>query len=208
VLLLLVVAAFNFLMQPQLSTMQQGQAAYLEGRSQDAVDAFSDVINKDENDYEAYLGRGFAYIQLSYFEAAKSDFGRALTLNPDNVNNRVYEQLGFIALNQEDNNAAIAYYDRVIDSAQQANTVSAQTYFHRGVAFFQRGDYEKALTDFELAVEIDDTSPIYFSRLGDAYYNLNRFTDARNAYEQYVVLEQPDLLQPSVMERLETLRGN
>lgn len=207
-LVFLAVIAFNFLMQPSLPPLQQGQTAYLEGRSQDAIDAFSNVIDNDANNPEAYLGRGFAYMQMGFHEAAKADFERALALNPDNADPRIYDQLGFIALNQSQFYDAVGYYDRVLELSELGNTASAFHYFNRGMAYFGLEEYENAILDFETAIEIDDTTPIFFFGLGNAYYDFNRFDEALAAYEQYISLEQSQEIQEFVLERLAALRNN
>jgi small glutamine-rich tetratricopeptide repeat-containing protein alpha len=56
-------------------------------------------------------------------------------------------------------------------------------------AYSQQGDHEKAVQDAEKAVEIDPKYSKAYSRMGHAYFCLNKYEEAVDAYEKGLELD-------------------
>jgi superkiller protein 3 len=115
------------------------------------------------------LGAGVA----SIYEAAtrQRDYGAALTrgdnaLRDDQTFGAIEAYSGAIALRQD---SMIAYLRR------------GQTYQRRG----DRGDLERAVSDFRTAAALDPTATRPLEALGDVLYLLQRYDRATDAYERY-----------------------
>jgi tetratricopeptide (TPR) repeat protein len=81
---------------------------------------------------------------------------------------------------QADHKAEVGYvdqdirdYSRIIDD----NPGHAEAYVYRGMAFVQRGDYDRAIEDFTKALEIDPKGSLYGKR-GAAYLEKGEYDEA------------------------------
>jgi tetratricopeptide (TPR) repeat protein len=96
---------------------------------------------------DAYHNRGIYYSDTGEFDKAIADFSQAIRFNPRSMTfhgrAKAYE-------NSEKFDKAIADYDRVIRFA----TKDANDYPVRGHAYFKKGNYKAALSDFEKAVQL------------------------------------------------------
>ncbi len=101
------IIAQTYISDPHLNDLLiQGMEKGIKGDYQGAIALFTEVLQSDPEEVEAYYNRGIAYAKINNYQAALDDFSKALTLNqtmPDIYIERakVYLQLG-------DQNAAIA----------------------------------------------------------------------------------------------------
>lgn len=207
ILLLAVVLALVYFLQPHYTALQEGKLAYLQGRYQDAGAAFNRAISEDDANSEYYIARGLNYIQLGNAEGAISDFKTAIALDP-NGSTRPYEQLSIISLIRKNYQDAIDYSGHIIDITKD-NAIAARAYYSRGSAYAGLKDNETALENFKKATELDPSVPEYFQRLGDIYYALDRMGDALNSYNTYLSMASPDAIATAsyVQDRVGQLRG-
>lgn len=76
-----------------------GLQDFNKGDYKKAIFHYTQAINLDSNNFEAYSNRGFAYYHLNEYDKAISDYNEALKINPDDFltyNNRgmVYDRKG------------------------------------------------------------------------------------------------------------------
>ncbi len=99
--------AQTYIRDPYLNDLLiRGMEKGIQGDYQGAIVLFTEILQFNPNEVEAYYNRGIAYTKLNNYPAALADFNKALTLNqtlPDLYVERakVYLQLG-------DHSAAIA----------------------------------------------------------------------------------------------------
>jgi len=101
------------------------RAAYL-GNYNDAIDIYSEGIAKHPSDARMYRHRGHRYISLRQFDNAIADFERAVTLidgQPDEVEPDGLPNARNIPL----------------------STLHGNIYYHLGLAYYLKGDMERAL---------------------------------------------------------------
>ena len=53
--------------------------------------------------------------------------------------------------------------------AEEANQVTASSYLERGMSFSRKGDLDRAIVDFGIALQFDPNSALAFSNRADAY---------------------------------------
>lgn len=58
--------------------------------------------------------------------------------------------------------------------SQSVESLSAEDYFYRGLAFYENKNYEKAIADFTKALKIQEDTVAYYYR-GDSYLQLNQY---------------------------------
>ncbi|SHN01197.1 Tetratricopeptide repeat-containing protein [Cyclobacterium lianum] len=98
---------------------------------------------------------------------------------------------GVAALEKQEYNQAIEYFDRVIET--EANFPSA--YNARGVAFFELAQWDKAIDSFSESIELDSSNyKPYFNR-GNAFMEKEAYKEALYDYNRANGLDfnQPDI---------------
>ena len=118
-----------------LDDIRNGNAAYREGRYEQAVEFFTTAIVSGELDVEAlaiaYNNRGVAYDQLGDYDRAVADYQEALSLKPDDAMARRNLRVVLV---------------------------------RRGVALANTGEYQRALTDLSRAIELGPDKAIAWLR--------------------------------------------
>jgi len=114
-----------------------------------ALQDFSQLIELDPEDPDAYYKRGLTLKKLGRPEAALADYDKTIKLKPRYAkayNNRggLYGAQGLFTHAITDFNQAIFLDDD-----------NAGAHFNRGLAYYSQGDYKKAIADLERAIELD-----------------------------------------------------
>jgi tetratricopeptide (TPR) repeat protein len=144
-----------------------------------AIKDFTQAINLNPNDAEAYNNRGNVYSNRDHDYAEKgddffraiADYNQAIHLNPNYAeaynnrgktfaNNKRYGGmfiLGFTDL-------AIADYTQAIS----LNPNYAEAYKNRGDAYVFQSDYDKAIADYETALQLESNDNVIKLRLVNA----------------------------------------
>jgi tetratricopeptide (TPR) repeat protein len=123
------------------SWVEKGVALVIEGKYNEAIEAFNKAIELNPKDAVAYNNRGAAYGQIGNYKQQIEDSSKALQLNPKDAvafNNRgvAYGELGNYEQEIEDCTKAI-----------ELNPKLAVAYYHRGVAYQKLGNRKQAIKD-------------------------------------------------------------
>ncbi len=143
--------------------------------------------------YEAYVrGRGYLqeYEKPESIDSAITEFGRAIQIDPNYA--PAYAGLGeaywigYQQLNRgkEWLTKASANCEKALGLASQ----SAEGYTCAGNVSFGTGKYEKAVDQFQRAVELDPNNDYALGYLADAYQKLGKQQDAEATYKKAVAL--------------------
>ncbi|MGD9728674.1 MAG: tetratricopeptide repeat protein [Nitrospiraceae bacterium] len=190
-----------------------------QGRFDDAISAFKEVIAADPNQPEARLGLGNAYLTQGRLEDAAGCYQRAVAIRPDWA--MAHYNLGVARFNQKRLDDAVTSYERALalepDSPQTCGnlaftylaqgklTEAIATYqrlvvlkpddpmarYHLGEAFFKAGRTEEAIVSYRDALRINSNYPEAHLALGLAYYRLGQPQQAAACWERAITLK-PD----------------
>jgi len=156
---------------------QRGERALSTGDYNTAFEAFSDAIESGSYPAEAYANRGIANEALGNFDAAVSDYSRALELlgpdsaeRPEVLNNR---GVAYLKLVKRDD--ALKDFSAAIELRPEY----AEAYANRGRVYLDLEESESALADLDKAIEIK-------SDLADAYGNRALLYEGRGDDEQAI----------------------
>jgi len=136
----------------------QADAAVLDGRFEEALDVFSQVIDGSA-DPRAYLGRGRVYLDHSDFNRAMSDFATAEELMPGAPEPLL--AMGDLCFACKDYGQSIEYLTLAL--GQQPD--DAMALMRRGMSQFYRKEYRLALDDLQRASQLDPDIPMLRSYL-------------------------------------------
>ena len=110
-----------------------------------------------------YRNRGIIFVQQGKLDAAIDDFTQAIRIDPTDV--IAYDNRGTVHLQQGDAGKAIADFSRLIqlvgrsrrrsEGGYQAGKKTAQVHAKRAEAYRLGGDYQRAASDCQQALEID-----------------------------------------------------
>ncbi len=97
----------TYISDPRLNDLLiQGMEKGIKGDYQGAIALFTEVLQSDPQEVEAYYNRGIAYAKMNNYPAALEDFSTALTLNQTMAD--IYVERAKVYLQLGDRNAAIA----------------------------------------------------------------------------------------------------
>jgi tetratricopeptide (TPR) repeat protein/cell division septation protein DedD len=136
----------------------------------EAIQAFSKVIEEDPSHADAYHHRGTAWHRKGDYERAITDYSRALEINPEFA--RAYGNRGAAWQQQGNDDRALADYRTALD----LNPRQAGVYNNRGLIWHRKGDYDRAIADYTEALKINP-------RYGQAYANRGAARQQKGDYD-------------------------
>lgn len=148
------------------------------GNSKDAVETYSALIDYDPKNAAAYYLRGCAYIRTGQLKEAAADFKNAADNNKKNgqMYACIYEQLVLAGMLDD----AAVY----LEQGLKVKGDSADACLSRGRLYYVSGDYEKAETELNAALDQKAvTANLY---LGRVYQAQGQNEEARAYYEAYL----------------------
>ncbi|WP_417742992.1 tetratricopeptide repeat protein [Salipiger sp.] len=146
-------------------------------RYDEAVDAYDAALAtfEDENPSLWFLhyARGISNERLEKWDAAESDFRKALELNPGQP--QVLNYLGYSLVEQHEKlDEALS----MIEEAVAAQPQSGYIIDSLGWALYKLGRYEESVVHMERAAELMAVDPVVNDHLGDAYWAVGRKLEA------------------------------
>lgn len=164
-----------------------------EGKYDQAIADFSEVILLNPDFAKAYYDRGLIYMRKGDDDSAIADYTRAIRLDP--------------SIEQFFNNRGNAYndkgeYDLAIKDYNQAirlNSKDPKFFLNRGNAYDNRGDYDRAIADLDQAIRLKPDFFNAFLDLGNTYRDKGDYDFAIADYSRALELDPNDV--PSLENR-------
>jgi len=148
-----------------------------------AVQVFTELIDLNPDNPDAYKNRGVAYMKLSQYDPAILDFEKTRQITPDLKG--LHSNLGVAWYYKGEYEKASASYDMEIAISPDSHYV----YFNRAICRAELKQYDKSFEDIEKSLALmPDYYPAYCLK-GDLYLELKDTESARTAYEKAVELD-------------------
>jgi tetratricopeptide (TPR) repeat protein len=144
--------------------VNRGVARHELGQYKEALEDYSAALEADETNVDGYRNRALSFRALGELVAAVEDYSAAIRLDPEEVT--LYRERAAVRREQQDEDAAavddtLAELTAAIAAAPQ-NAVPRR---HRGLAFFEVGEYVLALSDLSEAIRLaPDHADTYVAR--------------------------------------------
>lgn len=151
-----------------------GEAQINLGKYKDAITTYSNVLEYDKKETDAYFYRGCAYLRQGEEDKAKKDFEKAAADGDLECLYGIYE--AYAQIGRED---GMAYLEQVAEAKPQ----SAQDYYTAGKACLSLGNEEKAVEYLQKS-EKDGVAAATFY-LGYLYDQKGDYDTARTYYGTY-----------------------
>jgi eukaryotic-like serine/threonine-protein kinase len=152
-----------------------------------AVQEFQRAAQIDASNEDGLRGAAEAYTRLGNPVAAEAAYQKAISLRPNYWG--VYSWLGKFYYEQARYPEAITQYKKVIELAPN----NYRGYSNLGGMYVAQGHYMESVGALNKSIEIRPNLEA-FNNLGNAYYELRRFSDAADAFQQGLNLDDSDWL--------------
>jgi len=153
-----------------------------QGRYQLAADEFQKAVALDSTQINALRGLADADEKLGNLSAAEAAYRQAITLRPQYWAG--YNWLGAFYYRQTRYNDAVGMFQRVVKLAPE----NFQGYANLGAMYSLQGKYSDSIRVLKRSLEVRPTLEAY-SNLGAALFNLRRFAEAADMFQQALKLD-------------------
>jgi tetratricopeptide (TPR) repeat protein len=172
------------------AAFDQGVTLSNEGKYDEAIAKFNEVIAEAPKCVECYNNIGTNYTRKKEFDKAEESFKKALEVNPSSV--EAYNGLATVYNGQKK-------FDQAAEASAQAQKLagaagpgaggaSAGTVFNQGVIAWNAGKVPEAKKLFEQAVQLDPKLADAHYWLGMAIVNEGKLPEAAQHFEEYLKL--------------------
>ena len=120
-----------------------------QGRIDDALGLYGDVLQVDSANVMAYADRGTAYAMLKKFDLALSDLEQAFVLGYQDAS--AYSTVATICFELKQFPKALEYFAKAIE----LDSSYPLTYYNRSNVLHELGDNEAAIADLEKCLEFN-----------------------------------------------------
>jgi len=148
-----------------------------------ALEAFEKLIASDAEYWSAYLGKGFAELNLDNCEDAAGTFHELLNLSPDA--GEAHLGLALAMKCQGETRRAEEGYRQAAELAAHNPETLTRIALHN----VAEGDYAKAFENYHTALihRVDD--PAFYLLLGDAHFFAQEYAEAERTFKHVLALE-------------------
>jgi eukaryotic-like serine/threonine-protein kinase len=156
------------------------------GRHREAEAYYRKAIELRPSFWISYNVKGVYHLRRNEFDQAEQLFSKAISLHPEG-------ELGYLNLsNTYIHQGKFKDAEPVLRAGLQINP-TADLRSNLGFVYYATGRFEEALREWQAARDAGAGSAITFSNLGDAYRQLGRNAEARDAYLKAVSLGREQL---------------
>lgn len=163
--------------------MNEGLDRYRAHEYIEAIKSFSNAIDADPTQADAYYYRGQVFIDINNFPAAKNDFLRVTSKVEDDP--EAWNFLGYTQALEGDNESAIESYNKAIN----LNPDNAMYYYNRGGSLAKLDQLEDALDDFDAAISLGTQTSGVFNNRANTKYLLGDYRGAISDYTRAMRLD-------------------
>ncbi len=162
---------------------------YFDDRAyEEAVAAFTEVLEKDPARALIYLDRALAYYLAGDMDKALDDIDRALELGVEPDTPAAYVKRGRCYSLRDEIALARADFDAAIDLDPEF----AEAYVRRANLYTQEGRYDLALGDLEVSLTINPNYSLALTKQGTAYFYQGEDERAIAAFNRAIELDPED----------------
>ncbi|KAI5065864.1 hypothetical protein GOP47_0018488 [Adiantum capillus-veneris] len=155
------------------------------GKYEQAVSIFDQVVRDSPDSVEALIGRGTAYAFQRNLDAAISDFSKALEINPET--GEAWKRRGQAKAALGANAEAISDLSKALEFEPKSPDVLHE----RGTLLYRSKDYEAAVNDLQECVAVDASNKLAYNYLGPALLATGYHTEGIDAHYKAVEID-PD----------------
>jgi len=174
------------------------------GRSDEGLESFGKAKAMYQHQYYFHFYTGLCYFQKGDYGMALERFSKALDMDPQQEDLvRILIFLGTCCNSLGHYGQALVHLERAKREAGQVKEI----YNALGFSYFQLKDYDKAIENLKVAVELDPCSAIDYASLGANYREKGDTDMAAAMYERALELDPSLAVARQNLERLKDHHG-
>ena len=160
-----------------------------EGKLQEAIKLYSELLDKDKNNSQLLFLLGTALIQIKDFKKGIDYLKKCLSLKSNNAS--AYSNLGNAYKELLQYEEALKNYDEAI----KINPNFADAFSNRGIILQEMNRFEEALKSYNKALEIKPDHFFAHNNKGITLKDLNRYEEALQSYDKAIKIN-PSFIEP------------
>jgi tetratricopeptide (TPR) repeat protein len=149
-----------------------------------AIHFLDSAVKLEPKNAEFYINRGWAHQEMPDTVRATADYQKALSLNPEGS----LARHNMAALSAKKGN--LKEVEKLLTEAIERSPEDAHFYLARAINYTAQGDYQKALLDYNSAIQMDISDYDAWMRRGLIKVNLKDVNGALADYTQSIKLKE------------------
>lgn len=155
-------------------------------RWDDAILAYSKVIETDPDSYAPNYHLGWCLFQVKEYDKAIDAIQKTIVLNPDEYSSHYFLGLSFYHLERYDNAV------EVFRKAVQLDPTAFWAYYFLGVSFYHLNQYDNAIEMLQTAIELNPAEYWSHHFLGRSHYLLEQYDSAIEILQRAIEINPND----------------
>ncbi len=191
---------------------KNGRTLFDENKYDEAIVAFTKAIELNQTHAAAYTERGYAYYVTREYDLAGNDFDATIAIDPEYADayagrgivyyrNGDGEEKAYTQCDQSlalDPKSARGYYcrGRILDSIDDLTRAIelgykplSRAYMLRGFIYDEQEEYDRAIADFNKAIELENNKSDFYVIRGNAYYEQGLYDRAIADFNKAIELD-------------------
>jgi tetratricopeptide (TPR) repeat protein len=186
--------------QSEAKQTQQAVATFEEAMHEAQLDQDNDIVNA-----KFYFNYGATAEQAGLYDKAADLLRKSIALDPANS----AEACNYLGYMWADHNMNLDEAETMIKHALEMEPNSASYLDSLGWVEFRKGKFDQALSDLLRAAKTaDHDDPVIFEHIGDAYFKLNRISEALESWQKALALDPKNKKLANKIERTKAPIGN
>ena len=185
---------------PNYPLIKEGNELFEQGRYDEAIEQFQQVVNSAPEYFKYYVNLGNCYREKGEYQKAIDNYMKVLEQEPDETAALLNIGESYVLMDKMEE--GINYFEKVI--AQ--NPTDPVIFYNLAEVYARVGNHEKALESYQKAAELKPEWETPYLKMGYSYVALERKEEAIKVFEKFLELapDSPDA--PLVKQFLEQLR--
>jgi tetratricopeptide (TPR) repeat protein len=186
--------------QSQAKQTQQAVATFEEALHEAQLDQDNDIPNA-----KFYFNYGATAEQAGLYQKAADLLRKSIALDPANS----AEACNYLGYMWADHNMNLDEAEAMIKHALEMEPNNASYLDSLGWVQFRKGKFDQALNNLLSAAKTaDHDDPVIFEHIGDAYFKLNRISEALESWQKALALDPKNKNLANKIERTKASTGN
>jgi tetratricopeptide (TPR) repeat protein len=186
--------------QSEAKQTQQAVATFEEALHEAQLDPDNDMLNA-----RFYFNYGATTEQAGLYDKAADLLRKSIALDPANS----AEACNYLGYMWADHNMNLDEAETMIKRALELEPNSASYLDSLGWVEFRKGKFDQSLSNLLLAAKTaDHDDPVVFEHIGDAYFKLNRISEALESWQKALALDPKNKNLANKIERTKAPVGS
>ncbi|HLP61561.1 MAG TPA: tetratricopeptide repeat protein [Candidatus Deferrimicrobium sp.] len=196
---------------PAGAGLKIGNALYNEGKYEEALPYFQDLLTQKPDQFELGINLGNCYMGLKKYPEAIKAFNDVIEgYKKENPALKGLAKAAIIYANIGESYSILGNYDQATEYYQKSMEVhpptDAAVAYNYAEILYSRGNIEEAIEYYALASKLKPDTAIYYAKMGYAYMNKGDSPKAIANFEIFIKLAPHDPQTPTINELIKELK--